>query len=125
MTSTLKCIHCQSEFPVYPLRSICEKCGGTLEFTADLPEAGELSFSDQLGFWRYKQVLPPVNHVVSLGEGGTPMHKAERLAEAIGLKDLYLKDETRNPTNSYRDRAAAFLTSNAIDRGFEYTGLRQ
>jgi threonine synthase len=35
------------------------------------------------------------------------------------LKDLYLKDETRNPTNSYRDRAAAFLTSNAIDQGFE------
>ena len=47
------------------------------------------------------------------------MHKAERLAKAVGLKDLYLKDETRNPTNSYRDRAAALLTSNAIDQGFE------
>jgi threonine synthase len=57
--------------------------------------------------------------MVSLGEGGTPLHKAERLAKAVGLKDLYLKDETRNPTNSYRDRAAAFLTSNAIDQGFE------
>jgi threonine synthase len=57
--------------------------------------------------------------MVSLGEGGTPLHKAERLAKAVGLKDLYLKDETRNPTSSYRDRAAAFLTSNAIDQGFE------
>ena len=64
-------------------------------------------------------MLPPVKHMVSLGEGGTPLHKAERLAKAVGLKDLYLKDETRNPTNSYRDRAAAFLTSNAIDQGFE------
>ena len=64
-------------------------------------------------------MLPPVKHMVSLGEGGTPLHKAERLAKAVGLKKLYLKDETRNPTNSYRDRAAAFLTSNAIDQGFE------
>jgi len=64
-------------------------------------------------------MLPPVKHMISLGEGGTPLHKAERLAKAVGLKDLYLKDETRNPTNSYRDRAAAFLTSNAIDQGFK------
>jgi threonine synthase len=53
--------------------------------------------------------------MVSLGEGGTPLHKAERLAKNMGLTKLYLKDETRNPTNSYRDRAAALLTSNAID----------
>ena len=65
-------------------------------------------------------MLPPVKHIVSLGEGGTPLHKAERLAKAFGLKQsCYLKDETRNPTNSYRDRAAAFLTSNAIDQGLK------
>jgi threonine synthase len=115
----LRCIRCGAEFSVYPLRSNCEKCGGTLEFAADLPEAGKLKFSGPQRFWRYKQMLPPVKHMVSLGEGGTPLHKSERLAKAVGLKDLYLKDETRNPTNSYRDRAAAFLTSNAIDQGFE------
>ena len=115
----LRCIRCGSEFPNYPLRSNCEKCGGTLEVAADLPEAGKIRFSGPQGFWRYKQMLPPVKHVVSLGEGGTPLHKAERLAKAIGLKELYLKDETRNPTHSYRDRAAAFLTSDAIDHGFE------
>ncbi len=64
-------------------------------------------------------MLPPVKHTISLGEGGTPLHKAERLAKAVGLKELYLKDETRNPTSSYRDRAAAFLTSNAMDLGLE------
>ncbi|HUJ85180.1 MAG TPA: threonine synthase [Candidatus Acidoferrales bacterium] len=84
-----------------------------------MPEAKKLRFSGQLGFWRYRQLLPPVKYEVSLGEGGTPLHKAERLARTVGLKELFLKDETRNPTNSYRDRAAAFLTSNAIDQGFE------
>ena len=64
-------------------------------------------------------MLPPVTHIVSLGEGATPLHKAERLAKTVGIQELYLKDETRNPTNSYRDRAAALLTSNAIDQGFQ------
>ncbi|MBM4400777.1 MAG: pyridoxal-phosphate dependent enzyme, partial [Crenarchaeota archaeon] len=90
-----------------------------LEYTANLPEGREVKFSGPIGFWRYKQMLPPVQHTVSLGEGGTPLHKAERLAKNLGLKELYLKDETRNPTNSYRDRAAALLTSNAIDLDFD------
>ena len=64
-------------------------------------------------------MLPPVKHMVSLGEGATPLHKAERLAKTVGLKNLYLKDETRNPTGSYRDRAAAFLTSNALIRALK------
>ena len=111
----LQCIHCGAKFPIYPLRSNCERCGGMLEYNANLPEKHAVKFSGTLRFWRYKQMLPPVHHMVSLGEGGTPLHKAERLAKTMGLTKLYLKDETRNPTNSYRDRAAALLTSNAID----------
>ena len=79
----------------------------------------KIKFSGQMLFWRYKPLLPPVEHTISLGEGGTPLHKAERLAKTMGLTDLYLKDETRNPTNSYRDRAAALLTSNAIDLKYD------
>lgn len=111
----LQCVHCGTKFPVYPLKSNCEKCGGILEYRTSLPEKNGVKFSGALGFWRYKQLLPPVRHIVSLGEGGTPLHKADRLAKTMGLTSLYLKDETRNPTNSYRDRAAALLTSNAID----------
>lgn len=81
----------------------------------DLLKAGKVIFSGPQGLWRYKQILPPVQHIISLGEGGTPLHKAERLAKTMGLKELYLKDETRSPTNSYRDRAASLLTSNAVD----------
>ncbi len=111
----LQCSHCGTKFPVYPLRSNCEKCGKILEYTADVPQKRSVKFSGTLRFWRYRQMLPAVRQMVSLGEGGTPLHKAERLAKTMGLTKLYLKDETRNPTNSYRDRAAALLTSNAID----------
>jgi threonine synthase len=113
----LECAHCHTTYPTYPLRGTCEKCHGTIEYILDLP--AKPAFSGSLGFWRYKPLLPPVQHQVSLGEGGTPLHKADRLAKAMGLKELFLKDETRNPTNSYRDRAAALLTSNAIDQGVE------
>ncbi|MCJ7613644.1 threonine synthase [Candidatus Bathyarchaeota archaeon] len=54
-----------------------------------------------------------------MGEGGTPLHKAERLAKELGLQSLYLKDETRNPTNSFRDRCAALMVSNALDYGHD------
>lgn len=57
--------------------------------------------------------------MVSLGEGGTPLQEAKRLAEKIGLHTVYLKDETRNPTNSFRDRCAALLVSNAVDLGYD------
>jgi len=115
----LRCVRCGAKFPTYPLRSNCEKCAGTLEYTADLPKGAEVKFCGPMRFWRYKRMLPPVQHTVSLGEGGTPLHKAERLAKNLGLKELHLKDETRNPTNSYRDRAAALLTSHAIDQDFD------
>ena len=115
----LKCAKCGLEFPLFPPRSKCEKCGGALEYELSLPKDSKIKFSGQMRFWRYKPLLPPVEHAISLGEGGTPLHKAERLAKTMGLTDLYLKDETRNPTNSYRDRAAALLTSNAIDLKYD------
>jgi threonine synthase len=114
-TESLQCMNCGTKFQVYPLRNNCEKCGGILEYKAYLPENHEVKFSGTFRFWRYKQLLPQVHQMVSLGEGGTPLHKADRLARTMGLTKLFLKDETRNPTNSYRDRAAALLASNAID----------
>jgi len=111
----LKCVQCGSKFPFYPPKNKCEKCGGSLEYVVSSPKNRKIKFSGKLRFWRYRSLLPPVQHVVSLGEGGTPLRKAERLAERLGLRELYLKDETRNSTNSFRDRAAALLTSNVID----------
>ncbi len=115
----LKCVQCDSRFPAYPPKSMCEKCGGALEYETSLPKGRKIKFSGNFSFWRYRTLLPPVRNIISLGEGGTPLHKVERLAKSVGLRKLYLKDETRNPTNSFRDRAAALLTSNALDLKYD------
>ncbi|MDH7477009.1 MAG: threonine synthase, partial [Candidatus Bathyarchaeota archaeon] len=118
---TLKCVKCESKFSYSPLLDRCKNCGGILEYDLGLPKKRKIKFSGRFTFWRYKILLPPVRQEISLGEGGTPLHKASRLAKSLGLQKLYLKDETRNPTNSYRDRAAALYVSNAID--FKYDTL--
>lgn len=115
----LKCVGCGEFFPEHSPKSNCEKCGAALEYEVRLPKNQKIRFSGEFGFWRYRALLPRVQNTVSLGEGGTPLHKAERLARSFGLKALYLKDEMRNPTNSYRDRAAALLTSNAVDLNYK------
>ncbi|MEM2995819.1 MAG: threonine synthase [Candidatus Bathyarchaeia archaeon] len=116
---SLKCVRCGLDFPYSPFMGRCENCGGTLEYTFDLSRKRRVKFSGSFGFWRYRALLPPVRRMISLGEGGTPLHRADRLAKTVGLQNLYLKDETRNPTNSFRDRAAALLTSNAIDLAYD------
>ncbi|MFW9900108.1 MAG: pyridoxal-phosphate dependent enzyme [Candidatus Thorarchaeota archaeon] len=72
-------------------------------------------------FWDYKFALPQIqdNFIVSLGEGGSPCRSSKKFGEKLGLKSLYFKDETKNPTNSFKDRAAALLTSHARSWGFE------
>jgi len=71
--------------------------------------------------WRYFELLPvpDAKYVVTLGEGGTPLLKAERLGERLGLKNLYLKDETRNPTGSFKDRGMSVSISMAKYFGFK------
>jgi threonine synthase len=65
--------------------------------------------------WRYEEFLPvSPRFSVRLGEGGTPLIRASRLGERLGAKNLFLKDETRNPTSSFKDRAMAVGIAKAI-----------
>lgn len=90
---------------------VCSRCGGILHAEYDLDRAqGEISRAELAdrrgGLWKYHEVLPilaPDEHV-SLGEGNTFLQRGGRLAEQLGMKNLYLKDETRNPTGSFLDR---------------------
>lgn len=110
----LKCTSCGILLAEY-VRRQCQKCGGIIEYQYDHEKLKASKFIGPFSFWRYKNFLPKVRNVVSMGEGGTPLHKARRLFKTSGLSQVYFKDETRNPTNSFRDRCAALLVSNALD----------
>jgi len=71
--------------------------------------------------WRYRELLP-VRHPEALrpmGEGWTPLFRAERLGAAIGLQNLYIKDERQNPTGSFKDRQAAVAIAALVEQGIE------
>ena len=115
----LRCSRCSATLKPYPPRYKCEECGGLLEYTYDLQRLSKIKFTGPFTFWRYQPLLPEVTNVVTMGEGGTPLHKAKRLAKKVGLDLVHLKDETRNPTNSFRDRCAALMVSNTLDLRFD------
>ena len=117
--TVLQCSQCASHFSPFPPKHKCEKCGSLLDYTYDFDQLKDAVLSKPFTFWKFKPYLPEVKNVVTLGEGGTPLHRAERLSKEIGLNSLYLKDETRNPTNSFRDRCAALMVSNALDYGHD------
>lgn len=103
---------------------VCEKCEGKLEVVYDHEAIAKKINRKVLekrrpGLWKYPELLPltDLKNVVSLGEGGTPLLKAKNLGKALGLKNLYLKDETRNPTGSFKDRPMSVGVSKAMEFG--------
>src|SRR3989440_12923445 len=74
--------------------------------------------------WPYLYLLPvpPEARVVTLGEGFTPLVKADRLGAELGLTNLYLKNDSMNPTNSFKDRVVSVAISWALAHGFETIG---
>jgi len=73
--------------------------------------------------WKYQEFLPISNrsNIISLGEGGTYLHRARRIADKIGLRKLFIKDETTNPTGSFIDRGVTVEVSKAKELGYDST----
>ena len=119
----LKCVECSNLFESDNLAATCERCGSSV-ILAGTPE--HLPSREELenlapGVWRFRAFLPelPAEETVSLGEGGTPLLRAERLGKELGLDNLMIKDESRNPTGSFIDRGSTVLVSLARHRGFK------
>ncbi|RBQ15782.1 threonine synthase [Spongiactinospora rosea] len=98
----------------------CERDGVPANALPDyeIPAIGELPVDDgQPGLFRYRALLPLSQETpaVSLGEGGTPLVALPRTADRLGLASVHLKDETRNPTWSYKDRLAAVAVTKAAE----------
>jgi threonine synthase len=122
----LACIDCGTTYPL-GYRLECETCRGLLELVYDL----ELLRRDGpaglrgVGLWRYAAVLPIVDpaHRVTLGEGGTPLLEAPRLARQLGVRRLRLKFEGANPTGTVKDRSSATAVAAALQFGFAATSV--
>jgi len=116
---TLVCRECGKEYPLTRIH-VCEYCFGPLEvvYNYESMNLDQNSFNDRpQTLWRYSELLPITDpsKIVDLGTGFTPLHKANRLAKEVGLKTLYLKDDSVNPTNSFKDRPASVAVSKALE----------
>ncbi len=123
---TLRCGWCEAEHAEGLASRLCPACEGPLTVEIDLgplqSRAAGPSLRDPAfpGLWAWFDLLPITDRrkVVSLGEGDTPLLRARRLGEAVGLDTLLLKDETRNPTGSFKDRMLTVGVTRAVELGF-------
>src|SRR5499427_10336162 len=108
---------------------VCDACFGPLDVHYDYAAIRRVVSRERIEagpptMWRYRDLLPVEDeaHVVSLGEGFTPLVKAERLGAELGLRNLYLKNDSMNPTNSFKDRVVSVAVSWSRSHGFETIG---
>lgn len=116
---TLQCRECGTSYPPTK-RYICEECFGPLEvaYNYNLIHVNRRSFQSRpRNLWRYRELLPitDFSKVVDIGAGYTPLHKADRLGEKLGIKELYVKNDAVNPTYSFKDRPVAIAASKAVE----------
>jgi threonine synthase len=120
----LRCRECGREYEVAPVFT-CEWCFGPLEVAYDYDAiraatSREKIAAGPLSVWRYADLLPcDRNPSVDLGAGFTPLVRADRLAAELGLGEVWVKNDTVNPTNSFKDRVTTVALSKALDFGFK------
>ncbi len=123
--AALECRECGQRYPVEAL-TICEECFGPLEPGYDLEHVDGATFREDVeagpqSLWRYELLLPggPEVERVDLGAGFTPLRRADNLAKRLGLRMLWIKDDSVNPSNSFKDRVVSVAITMARAFGFE------
>lgn len=118
------CIKCGAEHEATPGITTCKKCGGILDIVYDYKYIKTQLTKEKLSvrersMWRYTELLPVTGEskTPKLRVGWSPMYKADRLAEMIGIKSLYIKDDGINPTASLKDRASSMAVVKAEEAG--------
>jgi len=120
----LECAACGLRHEARRLHNLCVECGKPLLVRYDLQRAAESLTKESLqeraaDLWRYREALPVERdeNIVSLGEGWTPLLRASRLGEQLGMKELFIKDESQNPTQSFKARGMSAAVSMAKELG--------
>jgi threonine synthase len=120
----LKCKECSTTYPL-EARYVCERCFGPLEVAYSRPDEDPAALRRRIQagphtLWRYADFLPLTGPARSaLPTGWTPLVKADRLAQALGIGELYIKNETANPTHSFKDRVVSVALARARELGFD------
>jgi threonine synthase len=121
---SLRCRNCGARFPLGPQHA-CFECFGPLEIGYDHDALAALTRADieagPQSIWRYAGLLPvgqdPAGRV-TLNPGMTPLVRADRLAEELGMRELWVKDDSANPTHSFKDRVVSVALTAAHQLGF-------
>ncbi len=126
----LECGRCARSCAPGRVWNLCPDCGKPLLARYDLGAAREHLDRDGIasrppGLWRYAELLPvrDARHRLSLGEGGTPLLPAGRLAAELGLKNLFIKEEGVNPTGSFKARGLCVAVSCALELGVKEAAI--
>jgi threonine synthase len=113
-----RCVSCGREVPAGSRAGECPACAGPLLCVYDtgairnsMSGGRHVSMGSGAGVWRYRHLLPDFAEEITLGEGGTPLIAAGRLGAQIGARELYVKDESSNPTGSFKARGMAAAVS--------------
>ncbi len=120
----LRCRECGRTHPATAAH-VCDFCFGPLEVVYDYPAVAAVMTRERVAagpatIWRYADLLPAgAEAPVDLGAGLTPLVRADRLAAELGLGELYVKDDTRNPTGSFKDRVVSVALTRARELGFK------
>jgi threonine synthase len=120
----LRCRECGRAYPAEALH-VCEYCFGPLEVSYDYDAIAAATTRESIAggpasIWRYANLLPAHNDgAVDLGAGFTPLVRADRLAAELGLGELWLKNDTVNPTGSFKDRVVSVALARARELGFK------
>jgi threonine synthase len=120
----LRCRECGRTFDIAPIFT-CEWCFGPLEVAYDYDAIAAATSRERIesgppNIWRYAPLLPTDRgDAVDLGAGFTPLVRADRLAAELGLGEVWVKNDTLNPTNSFKDRVVAVALSKALEFGFK------
>ncbi len=124
----LKCRECGREYPKQPVAG-CEDCFGPLEIDYDYEAISRVLSREAIAeraknLWRYRELLPiDGDPTVGLASGATPLVRADRLARVLGIRDLYIKNDSVNsPTLSFKDRVTAVAINKALEFGLEAVG---
>jgi threonine synthase len=122
---SLRCKECKTDYPL-DARYVCERCFGPLEVAygdRSGTDPGELRRRIQTGpqsLWRYSDFLPVAQpRGKHLPAGLTPLIRVDRLAEALGLDEVWIKNDAANPTHSFKDRVVSVALARARELGFE------